>query len=134
MARRPSTTLTEAENRIMEALWQLEQASVRDVMDNISGDKEQAYTTVQTFLGILKDKGFVEQLKNGRAFSYRPLLSRAEARTQALKHLIGSAFGGSTSALAQHLLKDSDIDESELTALEQAIDTAITAKQENNDD
>ncbi|MBT5187279.1 MAG: BlaI/MecI/CopY family transcriptional regulator [Kordiimonadaceae bacterium] len=133
MARRPSSTLTEAENRIMEVLWQLGEASVREVMDAISQDKEQAYTTVQTFLGILKDKGFVEQIKNGRAFSYRPLLSRAEARNQALKHLVGSVFGGSTSALAQHLLKDSDIEADELSILEAAIDAAIDKRGETGD-
>lgn len=128
MARPTSTTLTDAENRIMEVLWDKGEASVRHVVEAISNEKNQAYTTVQTFLGILKDKGFVEQHKSGRAFIYRPLLSRNEARTQALKHLIGRAFGGSSSALAQHLLKDSSIDDTELTVLEQAIEAAIDSK------
>ena len=132
MARQPSTILTEAENRIMEVLWKQGEASVQNVVDAISSQKKQAYTTIQTFLGLLKDKGFVDQRKEGRAFLYRPLLSRAQARTQALKHLIGSAFGGSTSALAQHLLKDSDIDEGEISALEQAIDTAIKLEENDN--
>lgn len=132
MARQTSPTLTEAENRIMEVLWKHGEASVQNVVDAATSEKKQAYTTIQTFLGIMKDKGFVEQRKEGRAFLYRPLLSRAEARTQALKHLIGSAFGGSTSALAQHLLKDSDIDEGEISALEQAIETAIKLKENNN--
>ncbi|MBT5073883.1 MAG: BlaI/MecI/CopY family transcriptional regulator [Kordiimonadaceae bacterium] len=132
MARQPSTILTEAENRIMEVLWKQGEASVQNVVDAISSQKKQAYTTIQTFLGIMKDKGFVDQRKEGRAFLYRPLLSRAQARTQALKHLIGSAFGGSTSALAQHLLKDSDIDEGEISALEQAIDTAIKLEENDN--
>lgn len=131
MARRPSSTLTEAENRIMAVLWTKGEASVRDVMEGISSDKEQAYTTVQTFLGILKDKGFVEKRKDGRAFIYRPLLSRSEARNQALKHLVGSVFGGSTSALAQHLLKDSEINIDEISTLEKAIDAAI--KERDND-
>lgn len=132
MARQPSPTLTEAENRIMEVLWRQGEVSVQNVVDAVLSEKKQAYTTIQTFLGIMKDKGFVEQRKEGRAFLYRPLLSRAEARTQALKHLIGSAFGGSTSALAQHLLKDSDIDEGEISALEQAIETAMKIKENDN--
>ena len=129
MARKPSTTLTDVENTIMEVLWHKGEASVHDVLEGLSGKKKQAYTTVQTLLGILKDKGFVVQRKQGRAFLYKPLVSRAEARSVALKHLIGSAFGGSTSALAQHLLKDSDIDEGELNSLEQAIEAAIKAKE-----
>ena len=56
MARRPSTILTEAENRIMEVLWKKGEASVHDVIDATASEKTQAYTTVQTFLGIMKDK------------------------------------------------------------------------------
>ena len=132
MARKQSATLTDAENRIMEILWQEGEATVQKVVDVLSSEKKQAYTTIQTFLGILKDKGFVQTRKEGRAFLYRPLLSRADARTQAIKHLIGSAFGGSTSALAQHLLRESDIEEGEISALEEAIDAAIKAKETQN--
>ncbi len=137
MARQTSSILTNAENRIMEILWQRGEASVQGVMDSLSSETDPAstlaYTTIQTFLGILKDKGFVDHRKQGRAFIYRPLVSRVDARTQALKHLIGSVFGGSTSALAQHLLKDSDIDSQEMASLEQAIATAIEKKEPEND-
>ncbi|MBL4603929.1 MAG: BlaI/MecI/CopY family transcriptional regulator [Emcibacteraceae bacterium] len=133
MARQPSQKLTDAENRIMEILWKKGEASVHDVMDASPSENKLAYTTVQTFLGIMKDKGFVETRKEGRAFLYRPLISRGEARTQALKHLISSAFGGSPTALAQHLLKDSDIDADEISVLEQAIETAIARKERGND-
>ena len=109
------------------------EASVHDVMDASPGENKLAYTTIQTFLGIMKDKGFVETRKEGRAFLYRPLISRGEARTQALKHLISSAFGGSPTALAQHLLKDSDIDADEISVLEQAIEAAIARKERGND-
>lgn len=132
MARPPSSTLTDAENRIMEVLWDKGEANVQQVVDTLSAEKKHAYTTIQTFLGILKDKGFVDTRKEGRAFLYHPLLSRADARTLALKHLIVSAFGGSTSALAQHLLKDSDIDEDEISILEQAIESAMKAKENDH--
>ena len=133
MARQPSQKLTDAENRIMEILWKKGEASVHDVMDASPDENKLAYTTVQTFLGIMKDKGFVETRKESRAFLYRPLISRVEARTQALKHLISSAFGGSPTALAQHLLKDSDIDANEIAVLEQAIEAAIARKERSND-
>lgn len=129
MARKTSNTLTDAESRIMDFLWNKEEASVRDVMDGIAGETKQAYNTIQTLLGILKDKGFVTTRKEGRAFLYRPLISRGEARNKALKQLIGNAFGGSSAALAQHLLKDSDIDEGEISALEKVIEMAIQEKE-----
>jgi len=116
----------------MEVLWNQGEASVNDVMQFMSTEADQsaplAYTTVQTFLGILQDKGFINHRKQGRAFVYSPLISRVEARTQALKHLVGSVFGGSTTALAQHLFKDSDIDPGEMASLEQAIATAMEKK------
>ena len=133
MARSASNTLTEAENRVMEVLWSRGEASVHDVTNDLSSEKEQAYTTIQTFLGILRDKGWVEYSKKGRAFIYRPLLSKMDAQNSAVKQLIKNVFGGSTEALAQHLLKDSDIDPNEMEILEQAIEKAKQEKDQSND-
>lgn len=133
MPRKPSSTLTEAESRIMDVLWQQGEASVSDVVDGISNETKQAYNTIQTILGILKDKGIVKMRKEGRAFLYQPLMSRGEARARALRQLISNTFGGSPSTLAQYLLKDSDIDDGEISTLEQVIKIAIENKDNKND-
>jgi predicted transcriptional regulator len=114
MARKKSPTLTDGELRIMDVLWSAEEASVREVTDVLRRREPVAYNTVQTILGILRDKGYVEHRKEGRAFIYRPLVGRGEARSRALKHLVTRFFDNSPTALAQSLLEEGDVDLLEL--------------------
>ena len=122
MARPPSPTLTESERAILEVLWDNGEASVREVADVLSRQKPVAYTTVLTMFGVLGKKGFVTHRAEGRAFIYRAAITRDEARKRALDHLLTQFFDGSPNVLAQHLLNDDDIDQSQLKALRQKVE------------
>jgi predicted transcriptional regulator len=124
MARPPSPTLTESERAILEVLWDNGEASVREVADVLSRQKPVAYTTVLTMFGVLGKKGFVTHRAEGRAFIYRAAITRDEARKRALDHLLTQFFDGSPNVLAQHLLNDDDIDQSQLKALRQKVEAA----------
>lgn len=123
MPRPKSSVLTEAEQRIMRVLWAKDEASVREVTDVLGrSNRPVAYNTVLTLLRILTDKGYVAPRKEGRAFIYAPLVSRAEARSRALKQLLTQFFEGSPTALAQHLIDQEEIDFDELDALKAEIE------------
>lgn len=124
MARQRSQTLTDGELRIMDVIWTLEEASVKEVTDQLNQRESVAYNTVQTMLGILKDKGYLSHRKQGRAFLYRPLVDRRTAQGNALKHLVSQFFSGSPSALVQNLLDSDDVDALEIDQLRQLIDQA----------
>lgn len=124
MARKKSATLTEGELRIMEALWDLGSGSVKAVTEQVSAEETLAYNTVQTMLGILEDKGYVNHEKEGRAFVYTPTVSRHKARNRALKHLIQRFFDGSPEAVMQNLLAEEDVDMSELQKLRDQVKKA----------
>ena len=121
MARKPTPTLTDGELKIMEVLWEREEGTVRAVVDALAGDRAVAYSTVQTMLGILCEKGFADYRKEGRAFVYAPLVGRQEARRTALRHMLRQFFGGSSTALAQSLLDEQEIDLIELERLQQRV-------------
>ena len=118
MARKQSPTLTEGELKVMSVLWDREEASVREVTDALSEQQPVAYSTALTMLRILNDKGYAAYRKEGRAFVYYPLVSRQEARSHALRHLIAKFFNGSPEALAQNLVDETDIDLAELERLQ----------------
>jgi BlaI family transcriptional regulator, penicillinase repressor len=118
MARPRSTVLTEGEQRIMEVLWRLGEASVQDVTNALSESGPIAYTTALTMLRILNEKNYVEYRKEGKAHVYVPVVSRDTARTTALKQLLKRFFDDSPEALAQHLLREEDIDLRELDRLD----------------
>jgi predicted transcriptional regulator len=117
VARPASPTLTKSEQAILEVLWERGEAAVRDVADELSRHKPTAYTTVLTMLGILGKKGFVTHRQEGRAFVYRAAITREQARAQALEHLLAQFFDGSPNLLAQHLIREHDIDRAEIDAL-----------------
>lgn len=122
MARLKSDGLTAVEQQIMEVLWDKQQASVREIADELNKSKNTAYTTVQTMCKVLLTKGYVSYEKNGRAFIYTAIMSRAEAKKNAVSNLLSQFFSGSPQVLAEHLLKDSEIDAEELDALQAALD------------
>lgn len=124
MARPVSPTPTDAERAILEVLWKHKEASVRDVADELSRSKPLAYTTVLTMFKILESKGFVSHRSEGRAFIYRATLSRVQARSSALRHLLAQFFNDSPEVLAQHLLSEHEVDINELEALQHTIDAA----------
>ena len=127
MARKPTPTLTDGELKIMDVLWERDEATVRDVTDALADHHPVAYSTVQTMLGILLDKGYVDYRKQGRAFVYTPLVARREARRTALRHMLRQFFGGSSTALAESLLDENDIDLIELKRLRQRVRRARTS-------
>jgi len=121
MPRKPSSALTDAELRVMNVLWDRGEATVREVTDALAREPDLAYTTVLTVLQVLKQKKYVAAKENAKAHVFRPLVSRADARTRALKQVVSSFFGGSSEALAQHLIENDDIDPARLRALERRL-------------
>lgn len=122
MARKKSEQLTDGEQGIMEILWERGECPVKDIAAALSQEKPTAYTTVQTMCKILAEKGYAEYRKEGRAFVYRARISRTEARQSALKNLMNRFFGSSPELLAQHLIRETDIELKDLEALQKKID------------
>jgi predicted transcriptional regulator len=121
MARKPSPALTDAEARVMAVLWKAQSATVSEVVAALSPKREVSYSTVQTILRILENKGYVGHDKLGRAFIYRPLVDERQARKRALRHLVKRLFEGSPRLLVLNVLDDEEIDPEELKQLKELI-------------
>lgn len=117
-----SDVLTEAEQRVMRVIWEKGEASVREVTDALEATYPVAYNTVLTILRILTDKDYVVPRQDGRAFIYRPAVTRAEARSRALRKMVSTFFEGSPTELAQHLIRTENLSANELQALKDELD------------
>jgi BlaI family transcriptional regulator, penicillinase repressor len=124
MPRKASPALTDAEARVMAVLWQLETATVGDVVAALAPERTVSYSTVQTILRILEDKGYVAHDKVTRAFIYRPVVDERQARRRALRHLATRLFNGSPSLLVMNVLHDEEMDPAELQRLKKLIEEA----------
>ena len=124
MARHRSPALTDAEARVMSVLWQRGTATVGDAVAALKKKRVVSYSTVQTILRILEQKGYVAHNKVARAFVYRPLVDEQQARRRALRHLLSRLFNGSPSLLVLNVLDDDEMDPAELKRVKQLIEDA----------
>ena len=124
MARKTSAALTDGEARVMAVLWRTPVATVAEVAASLRERYALTYSTVQTMLRILEQKGYVTHDKVGRAFVFRAIVDEGQARRRALKHLIGRLFNGSPSLLVSNVLDDGEIEPQELERLKRLIEQA----------
>lgn len=122
MARKKSPHFTDAELRLMEVLWNKGSATVSDVLEGLKTKPALAYSTVITTLRILETKGYVNHTKQGRAFTYQPLIGRDEARQSAITHLLQRLFEGSPELLVTSLFEDRKISAAEMKRLRALIE------------
>jgi BlaI family transcriptional regulator, penicillinase repressor len=120
MPRQRAVTLTNHELRLMNVLWDMQNATVADIVASLP-PPPLAYTTVMTTLGTLEDKGYVSHAKAGRAFVYRPLVERSEAATSLLDTLLERFFGSSPGVLALALLEDERLSADDIASFKRVI-------------
>jgi BlaI family transcriptional regulator, penicillinase repressor len=116
-----SATLTEAELRIMNVLWQRGSGTVQQVLNALSQKPMLAYNSVLTTIRILEKKGYVEHRKDGRAHVYAALVERQEATRSEIRHLVGRFFKNSHEQLVLNILEERGIDPAELHRLKQML-------------
>ena len=125
--------LTRLELQIMQVLWESGASTVQTVQQKLAGEL-LAYTTVQTMLNILQKKGKVKRKLAGKAYEYRPVLSRDRALREAAGDLIERVFGGSVDALLMSLVKSRQLDKATLAKMEKLIEMHEKAEDEHGSD
>ena len=108
----------------MRVLWERERATVGDVVEALNDTPKPAYNTVLTILRILERKGYVSHEKEGRAFTYVPLVDRGQARRHAVTHLLTRFFDDSPEQLVLDLLGHDHADPEELRRVRELIEKA----------
>ncbi len=122
MARSRSVTLTEAELRIMNVLWERGSATVHEVLEALPAKPALAYNSILTIVRILEKKGYVKHLKDKRAHVFIPRVDRQDARRFEVRHLVSRFFGNSHELLALNVLEETSIDAEELARLRQLLE------------
>jgi predicted transcriptional regulator len=110
------TQLTKAEEQIMQVLWDLNEASVKEVIDKLSEPKP-AYNTVSTIIRILETKEFVSHKPEGRGFIYFPIVEKETYSNQSLHKLMNGYFDGSFKSLVSFFVKENNMDVTELESI-----------------
>lgn len=110
------TKPTESELEILAILWELGEASVRQVHERLSQTKDTGYTTTLKIMQIMHTKGLVSRDEKSRSHIYTPVINKKDTQSSLLKNLMNTAFGGSAQnlvmqALGQENPSKEDLDE-----------------------
>jgi BlaI family transcriptional regulator, penicillinase repressor len=107
--------LTKAEEQIMQVLWELEEAFIKEIIEKLPKPKP-AYNTVSTIVRILEKKEIVGYKAFGKTHQYYPLISKEAFTKQQTSGLLQNYFDGSIHKIVSHFSKHKMIDVKELDA------------------
>ena len=120
MAVRRGVRLTRLEHEVMDVLWGLSRASVREIHEAIPERKRGAYTTIQTIVARLEEKGAVRRVRKiGNAFIFEPAITREAARGRLVEDLL-EQVGGARPLMA-HLVEAGEVSLEDLRELEEMV-------------
>lgn len=119
--------LTRAEETIMQELWDLEKAFVRDIIDRLPAPKP-AYNTVSTIIRILATKGFVQHETFGKSHRYYPLISKEEYRNFVTGKLLTGYFDNSVQSILSYFLEEKKLNLQDADELMNLINEAKNKK------
>src|SRR5579883_1723568 len=106
--------------RVLEQCWKLGTCSVREVLESLPEDERVAYTTVQTLVYRLEQKGVLRRVKKiGNAQLFEPVIDRSAFRSGLVRELL-DLFGGSPQLLVSNLLESGSLTLKDLKALQEA--------------
>jgi len=112
--------LSKAEARVLERFWRLGTASIREVLESLPERERVAYTTIQTLVSRLEEKGALRRVKKiGNAQLFTPLVDQKAYRTGLVRDLL-DLFGGSSSLLVSNLLESGALSLEDLKQVQDA--------------
>jgi len=112
--------LGELQLAILRALWERGEAAVADVHESLA-DRGLALTTIATMLRKMEEKGLVAHRENGRQFLYRAKVDPGLVQRNLVGELVSRLFDGDSLALVSHLLREGEIELSELDELRRKV-------------
>jgi predicted transcriptional regulator len=119
MPRKPSKTFTDKELEIMRVVWELGNASARDIQAQLPGERH--YNSVLTIIRVLEKKGHLTHRSEGKSHIYRARQQPAKSRGHVVGHVIKQVFGGSATSLVLHLVETGDLTEDDLREIRQRL-------------
>lgn len=113
---------TESELEILQILWQRGQATVREVHEELSKNKNSGYTTTLKLMQIMFEKGIVSRDDTAKTHIYAPAISRKKTQKQFLDKMINGLFAGSSTQLVLQALGNQKASKSELDEIQKYLD------------
>lgn len=117
----PPHRVTKFEFQLLDKLWRLGPSSVREIQESLPAHHRPAYTTVQTMIYRLEEKGAVRRLKKiGNAHVFEAVFTREAVHRRLISDLL-DLFGGSPEPVVSHLIETRKLTLSDIRAMEKTL-------------
>ena len=114
-------TLTKKEEEVMQILWKLKEAFVKDVITEMAEPKPP-YNTISSIVRILEKKGFIDHKAFGKTHLYFPIINKAKYRKSAFTNFLSNYFEGSYENVVSFMMNDQQMSDTEAEELKKIID------------
>ncbi len=121
MTKKKLRAMSPTETEILRLVWELNEATVQQIRDQLPSDRSLAYNTVQTLLCRLEQKGYLKHHLKGRAHVFSALVKPREVIKATVRDFLGRLFGGDPKPLVQFLAEDGKLDEEDIKRLRELI-------------
>jgi len=121
MKKKSLDNLGELQKAIMEIVWELGEATSRQVQKRLAAQRPLAYTSVLSIMQRLEKAGWLRHRVEQRTYVYQPAFSRDQESDRSLRRFIERVFHGNSQLVIQHLIEQGDLGEEDLLALQKLI-------------
>jgi BlaI family penicillinase repressor len=114
--------LTKTEERVMQILWNLKKAFVKDIIEAMPDDPKPPYNTISSVVRLLEKKGYVDYTAYGKTYEYFPAITKAEYRKASFKKMFTGYFDNSVESLLSFMVKEQKLGEDDIKKIREMID------------
>ncbi len=129
MSKQPMDRLGKLQRAVMEVVWELGEATVRQVWERLSPGKEVSYTTILAAMQRLEGSGWLRHRAEGKSNIYLPTRTREQAGASSVRAFVQGMFGGSALLMFRHLVEEGELNDKELQELQRLIEEKRKGRQ-----
>ena len=129
MSKQPMDRLGKLQRAVVEVVWDMGEATVRQVWERLCPEKEVSYTTILAAMQRLEKSGWLRHRAEGKTNVYLPTRTREQAGTSSVRTFMQGMFGGSALLMFRHLVEEGELSDKELQELQRLIEEKRKGRQ-----
>lgn len=114
--------LTKTEERIMQVVWKLKKAFIKDIINALPDDPKPPYNTISSVVRLIEKKGYIGFKAYGKTHEYFPLVSKSEYRKAYFRKLLTGYFDNSVESLMSFMVREQKLTEEDIAKIKDIID------------
>lgn len=114
--------LTKAEERIMQVIWKLQKAFVKDIIDELDEEPKPPYNTISSIVRLLDKKGYISYKAYGKTYEYFPTITKEDYTKTTFSKMFSGYFDSSPASLLSFMVKEEKLSAADIAELRALID------------